>query len=97
MSGTLGTADELFAATDLQVHSLGNDQFEVIFNDTSSFSQKLPITIYNTLGQTLAYYTVDNNGAGYTKTIDMSYVSSGVYFVKVGTADLNKVRRIIVK
>ncbi|MFC4635192.1 GEVED domain-containing protein [Dokdonia ponticola] len=97
ISGTLGTADELFAATDLQVHSLGNDQFEVIFNDTSSFSQKLPITVYNTLGQTLAYYTVDNNGAGYTKIIDMSYVSSGVYFVKVGTADLNKVRRIIVE
>ncbi len=97
ISGTLGTADALFAATDLQVHSLGNDQFEVVFNDVSSFSQKLPITVYNTLGQTLAYYTVDNNGGGYTKTIDMSYVSSGVYFVKVGTEDLNKVRRIIVK
>ena len=96
ISGTLGTTDELFAGTDLQVHSLGNDQFEVVFNNTSSFSEKLPISVYNTLGQTLAYYTVDNNGAGYRKIIDMSYVSNGVYFVKVGTDDLNKVKRIIV-
>ena len=96
ISGTLGTTDELFATTDLQVHSLGNDQFEVVFNNASSFSEKLPISVYNTLGQTLAYYTVDNNGGGYTKTIDMSYVSNGVYFVKVGNADLNKVKRIIV-
>lgn len=96
ISGTLGTADELFAATDLQVHSLGNDQFEVVFNNTSSFSEKLPIAVFNTLGQTLAYYTVDNNGGGYTKTIDMSYVSDGVYFVKVGNTDLNKVTKIIV-
>jgi len=96
ISGTLSTEDELFATTDLQVHTLGNDQFEVVFNNTSSFSEKLPITVYNTLGQTLAYYTVDNNGSGYRKTIDMSYVSNGVYFVKVGTADLNKVKRIIV-
>ena len=93
----LGTEDGLFAATDLEVHSLGNDQFEVLFNNTTSFSDKLPITVYNTLGQTLAYYTVDNTGNGFSRTIDMSFVSSGVYFVKVGTDDLNKVKRIIVE
>ncbi|MEP0263166.1 GEVED domain-containing protein [Dokdonia sp.] len=96
ISGTLGTTDELFAGTDLQVHSLGNDQFQVVFNDATSFTDKLPVTVYNTLGQTLAYYTVEANGAGYTKTIDMSYVSDGVYFVKVGNNDINKVQRIIV-
>ena len=56
ISGTLGTEDELFASTDLEVHTLGNDQFQVVFNNTTSFDNKLPITVYNTLGQTLAYY-----------------------------------------
>ncbi len=53
--------------------------------------------IYNTLGQTLAYYTLEHNGTGFNKTIDMSYVSSGVYFIKIGSESLNKVQRIIVK
>ena len=97
ISGVLGNDDELFTSTDLQIYSLGNDQFEVIFNDTSSFSDTLPITVYNTSGQTLAYYTVEANGGGYSKRIDMSFVSSGVYFVKVGTEQLNKVKRVVVE
>jgi len=97
ITGTLSVDDAGFGLTDLQVHSLGGDQFEVVFNNTTSFSDQLPITIYNTLGQTLAYYVVDRDGAGFRRTIDMSYVSQGVYFVKVGTDDLNKVKRIIVQ
>ena len=96
ISGVLGSSDEIFASTALQVHSLGNKQFEVRFNDTSSFSNKLPITIYNGSGQIMAYYTTDNKN-GYSKVIDMSFVSSGVYFVRVGTDQLNKVKKIIVE
>ena len=57
----------------------------------------LPLMIYNTLGQNLAYYVLENTGNGYTKTVDMSHVSTGVYFVKIGTEQLNRVQRIIVK
>ncbi len=93
----LGTEDALFAGTDLQIHTLGNNQFDIVFNNTTSFSDKLPISVYNTNGQVLAFYTVDNNGNGFNRTIDMSYVASGVYFVQVGTDELNKVKRIIVE
>ena len=97
ITGTLSVDDAGFGLTDLLVHSLGGDQFEVVFNNTTSLSNELPVTIYNTLGQTLAYYVVERDGAGFRRTIDMSHVSQGVYFVKVGTDDLNKVKRIIVQ
>jgi len=92
----LSTEDSAFGNTELQVIYLANDQFEVVFNNVTSFGERLPITVINTLGQKLAYYTVENNGNGYSKTIDMSYVSPGVYFIKVGDDSLNKVKKIIV-
>lgn len=97
ITGSLGLNDADFGGTDLQIISLPNSQFEVIFENNISFDQKLPITVYNTLGQKLAYYTIDNNGGAYRKTIDMSYVSSGVYFIQVGDQTLNKTKKIIVQ
>jgi hypothetical protein len=97
ITGALGLNDADFAGTDLQIISLANSQYEVVFENNISFDQKLPITVFNTLGQKLAYYTVENNGGAYRKTIDMSYVASGVYFVQVGNETLNKTKKIVVK
>lgn len=92
----LGVEDVPFANGEFIITSLPNNQFELIFN-TSEYINDLPVHIYNTLGQNLAYYTLENTGTGYAKTLDMSYVSSGVYFVKIGNEKMNKVQRIIVK
>jgi len=96
ISGTLSTEDSEFASTDLEIRYLLNNQFEVIFNNTTSFQERLPITIYNTLGQALAYYTVENNGFGYSRVIDMSYAAAGIYFIKIGDNSLNKVAKVVV-
>ena len=88
--------NELFYDADFVISSEDQKYFDLKFN-TASYTKDLPVYIYNTLGQVLAYYTLENNGTGYTKTINMSYVSSGVYFVKIGSKSLNKVQRIIVK
>jgi len=80
----------------LEIRYLLNNQFEVIFNNTTSFQERLPITIYNTLGQALAYYTVENNGFGYSRVIDMSYAAAGIYFIKIGDNSLNKVAKVVV-
>ncbi len=97
ISGSLGLDDIGFGKTDLDIYSLPNSQYEVVFNNVTSYVNRLPITVYNTLGQKLAYYTVENTGNSYRKTIDMSYVQSGIYFVRVGNETLNKTKRIIVK
>ncbi len=94
--GTLGVDSVPFADAEFIITTQPNNQFVLLFN-TTNYTDDLPVYIYNTLGQNLAFYTLENNGKGYTKTIDMSYASSGVYFVKVGNENLNKVQRIIVK
>lgn len=96
ITGALGLNDADFGATELQINYLPNSQFEVVFQNNISFDQKLPITVINTLGQKLAYYTIENTGGAYRKTIDMSYVSSGVYFIQVGDETLNKTKKIVV-
>lgn len=96
VTGVLGFDDSPFADANFVISSQDQNYFDLTFNSTS-YTNDLPVYIYNTLGQTLAYYTLEHNGTGFNKTIDMSYVPSGVYFVKIGTESLNKVKRIIVK
>ncbi len=93
---SVGIEENGFAQADLLINYLPGNQIEVVFN-TTNYTERLPITVYNTLGQNLAYYTVEHNGNGYVKTIDMSYVTPGVYFIKVGNEELNKVKRVFVK
>jgi len=96
ITGILGVESSEFSEAEFVISSLPNNQFELLFN-TTDYLNDLPVTITNSLGQKLAYYVLENTGNGYTKTIDMSYVSTGVYFVKIGSDNLNKVQRIIVK
>lgn len=97
ISGTLvGLADNTFLDGDITLTPMDDDQFLLQFT-TDSYSDKLPVTIFDVQGQTLAYYTLTNNGSGYSRTLDMSYVNAGVYLVRVGDTDLNVVKRIVVK
>lgn len=96
ISGILGIENNGFAQAEFTINSADNEIFDVNFNSTTS-QERIELSVYNTLGQNVAYYVLDNNGSGFTKTINMSYVSSGVYFVKIGNSDLNRVKRIIVK
>ncbi|MFT4661766.1 MAG: hypothetical protein ACI8XB_002047, partial [Patiriisocius sp.] len=64
---------------------------------TADYTDELPVSVIDVAGRILAFYTLLNNGSGYSKRIDMSYVASGIYFVKVGNDKLNKVKRIMVE
>lgn len=96
ITGELGIDDATFSEAEFVITSADNKMFDLQFN-TTTYTEKLDVNVYNTLGQNLAFYTLENNGAGYTKTINMSYAAAGVYFVRIGENDLNKVQRIIVK
>ncbi len=95
-SGLLSTGGSEFSEAEFIISTKPNNQFELIFNSTE-VTNDLPVTVTNALGQQLAYYVLENVGSGYTKMIDMSYASTGIYFVRIGTDNLNKVQRIIVK
>ena len=88
--------NESFYDADFVISSQDQNFFDLNFK-SPSYTNDLPVYVINTLGQTLAYYVLEYNGTGFSKTINMSHVSSGVYFIKIGDKELNKVQRIIVK
>jgi len=74
----------------------GNKQY-LIKLPTSLVTDRLDMRIQNMLGQTLLYRTLENEtGQGYEYRLDMSYASSGVYFVRIGNRQAENVKRIIV-
>ncbi len=97
VSGVVGIDEFSFASSDIVINTLGGNQFELVMN-TSDFTDRLPLTVFNSAGQTLAFYTIENSGTGYRKIIDMSHIASGVYFVRIGNNNgLNKIKRLVVE
>jgi len=92
----LSVDDYLVDADLFNVIYKDNDQYLVKLT-TTSISERLNLTVKNILGQTLLWKTLENEtGQGYEYNLDMSYVSSGIYFVRVGNNRSGNVKRIIV-
>ena len=96
VTGVVGIADDLAIADNLSIRPLAGGQFLLTYTTTPS-SEMLPVRIYDAKGQLLAYYSLADQGGVYSKTLDMSNTSAGVYMVKVGTDELNVVKRIVVQ
>ena len=94
--GTLGLNDNAFNDSELIVINNGNNIFDISIA-TTSVTEKLELSVFNILGQRLAYYRLENNGVGYAYNLDMSYAAQGVYLVKIGNKEFGKVKRIIVQ
>ena len=77
------------------VSSDGDDIFDIRMQ--TSYEETLRITVHNMLGQKLVENKVEKSGRIYYYELDMSYAASGVYLVRLGTRDVGKVTRIIVK
>ncbi|MFT5215315.1 MAG: subtilisin-like proprotein convertase family protein [Glaciecola sp.] len=95
-STSLSVNDYLVDADAFEIIYKGNDQYLVKLS-TTSINERLELTVKNVLGQTLLWKTLENEtGQGYEYKLDMSYVSSGIYFVRIGNARAGNVKRIIV-
>lgn len=96
VTGTIGIATDLAHEENLSILPLPGAQFLLTYS-TKPSSEVLPVSIHDAKGQLLAYYTLANNRGVYSRTLDMSHTSAGVYLVKVGSGDLNVVKRIVVE
>jgi len=64
----------------------------------STIKERLNLEVFNTLGQQIYWRTLDNvNGSYEDHKLNMSYMSAGVYFVKIGNNKASNIQRIIVK
>lgn len=79
---------------ELVIATPDNEVFQVLF--TTDYQGPVWITVYDMLGQLLAENKIDKMKGLYSYTLDMSYVATGVYLVRVGTRKEGKVQRIIV-
>ncbi|MBK7381800.1 MAG: T9SS type A sorting domain-containing protein [Flavobacteriales bacterium] len=96
ITGLVGIATDLANEENLTIRPLPGGQFLLTYSAATS-TAKLPVSIYDAKGRLLAYYTLANNGGVYSRTLDMSHTSAGVYMVKVGTDTLNVMKRIVVE
>ena len=95
---TLGELNQEFLDKQLVVISLANNRFELLLH--SSSNQKLNMTVYNSLGQLISGDNFNKTSANtYSKILDMSKQSSGIYLIKVHDVDTNTLKtvRVILK
>ncbi len=93
----LSIENPAISQAELMVLTLPNNQFDISLITT--FEGTASIAIYNVLGQTLAFNNLEKQGDRYNYKLDMSYVDTGVYFIKMGSQESNtfKTAKIIVK
>lgn len=86
--------ESVLADASLNISSFDNETFNISL--TAGYQQPLWLTVYDMLGQKLAENLVKKSVFGYQYELDMSYVSSGVYLVRMGTREEGKVQRVVV-
>lgn len=83
--------------SEIIVTTLPNKVFKVHLN--TAFDDLVSITVFNALGQQVAYNNIEKEGNTFTYTLDMSYAAAGVYLVRMGdqTTNTYKTAKIVVR
>ncbi|MGJ8665556.1 MAG: T9SS type A sorting domain-containing protein [Patiriisocius sp.] len=94
--------EEILSISDLELANAemivtSTDQKNFVITMTTTYDKILPISVYDIRGKLLAFNNLAKDGNKYRYELDMSYVASGVYLVKLGNGDLEKSAKIIVK
>ncbi|MFT5103291.1 MAG: hypothetical protein ACI86C_000943 [Candidatus Latescibacterota bacterium] len=93
----LSVQDQAIVASDFVVLTKENNQFEISL--ISAFEGVASISIYNVMGQRLAFNNLVKQNDRFVYKLDMSYADTGVYFIKMGdqSSGTFKTGKIIVK
>ena len=96
VDSSLSLNDFLLNEANLIISDQGNGIFRVYLE--TDFQEPLQITVHDILGQKmLQANNIENNGEGYLYEFDMSYAATGVYLLRIGTQEVGRVKRFIVK
>ncbi len=88
---------EFSDGSELIIVDKGNDLYQLTM-PTTDVTNTLLLTVTDMSGKRLFRYPLDNeNGQGYSYALDMSYVASGVYIIRLGDENRGSVKRIIVR
>lgn len=95
IDSTLDIEDFLLNEANLQISDQGDGVFRVFLE--TNYDQPLRITVHNLLGQKLIENQVESTGDGYLYEFNMSYAATGIYLLRIGTREVGRVKRFIVK
>jgi len=91
----LSVSDLEFDNAELLVTSTDNKNFDILLQTT--YDDVLPLSVYDINGKLLVFNNLVNQGNRFQYDLNMSYMSSGVYLVKIGSGEIEKTAKIIVK
>ncbi len=92
--GTASTNNDLFKQDMFIIQSKGDNQFSIVAK-TDQFTDRINLTVSNVLGQTLLSRSLDYKNGGYEYHLDLSYATSGVYFVNLNYSNLSSSKKLI--
>jgi len=87
--------DDLSTNSDLSVFTNDNKKFNIVL--TSDFYGMADLTVFDVTGKRIVFHRFNKESATFEYDLDMSYMSAGVYLVKVGNSTFGKIEKIIVK
>lgn len=93
----LSVEDQLINDSVLNIYTLDQNIFDVHL--TTNLESNVYLSIYNVQGQQLAFKLMAREGKDFKMKLDLSRMSSGMYFIKVGSQQSNmfKTKKIIVR
>ncbi len=91
----LGQNELTIENAELIISSSDNKHFDISL--ITNYSEIIPFSVYDISGKLLVFNNLVNAGNKYTYSLDMSYVASGVYLIKLGEGNIAKTAKIIVK
>ncbi len=93
---------EILSINDLELSNANlvvtsSDNKNFVISMTTTFDKVLPLSVYDISGKQLVFNNLMKVGNKYRYELDMNYVASGTYLVKLGSGDLEKSAKFIVK
>jgi hypothetical protein len=93
---SLGTTEFDLNSSAFTIITLPNNQFKITLK--TPFNDLLEFNVYDVTGQQIVFNNIEkSNAQSYTYDLNMSYASSGVYIIKLGTRNKYQIGKIIVK
>ena len=93
---TVGIYDNIIDSSDLIINTLEDNHFDISLT-TEVYAERLTFKVFNILGQEIVHHVIEKQNGSYSYPLDMSYVSSGVYIIRLGNESFVKVKKIIVE
>ena len=87
---------DAFSNAQINIQTIGENHFMINLIN-SNIHNEITLTVYNVAGQELVHHYLHKVNGKYQYDLDMSYVSKGVYLLRIGNNEGGLVKRILVK